>query len=60
MRGERIKIDGHYYTSGVWYPSKEEAQDKANRLRKTGMFKGVRIVRTLADRRYAQYWIYTR
>ena len=56
-----MKIDGHYYTpGGGWYPNKAEAQAKAERLRKTGDFKSVRVVKALADRRYAMYWVYTR
>ncbi len=56
----KVRIDGHLYSLGEWYPSKKEAQEKASRLRKTGQFKGVRITKRLADRRYAIYWVCTR
>ena len=55
-----VMIDGHRYTLGEWYTSKMDARDKAERLRKTGHFKGVRIIKRLADSRYAIYWVCTR
>ncbi len=56
----KIKMDGHLYALGEWYSNKKEAQDKAARLRKTGQFKGVRVIKKLADRRYTIYWVCTR
>jgi len=56
----RSKIDGHWYFPGEWYANKAEAKAKADRLRKTGYFKGVRVVPRIVDRRYARYYVYTR
>lgn len=60
MADGKRKIDGHWYWPGEWYPSKKEAREKADRLRRTGQFKSVRVVRFLADRRYGRYYIFTR
>ncbi len=57
----RRKIGGHWYNpSADWYASKKEAQQRADQLRQTGRYKSVRIVARLADRRYKQYYVYTR
>ncbi len=58
--GLSIKIDGHRYYAREWYTNKKDAQDRADKMRKTGQFLGVRVVKRLADRRYAIYWVANR
>ena len=60
MLKDKRKIDGLWYSVGEWYAAKGEAQAKANRLRKSGQFKNVRVIKQVVDRRYARYWVYTR
>jgi len=54
---DKIKISGAWYKVIAWYPSKSEAKTTASRQRKLGHYKSVRIVRKLADKRYARYYV---
>jgi hypothetical protein len=59
-RGLSIRINGHRYYAREWYTTKKEAQERATTLRSQSHIRSVRIVKRLADRRYARYWIFTR
>jgi len=53
-------IGGHKYNYYGYSPNKKEAQETAKNLKNTGKYRSVRVVKTLVDRRYAWYYIYTR
>lgn len=53
----RMKIDKHWYTVVDWSPNKAEAQGIAAGKRKLGVYKSVRVIRKLMDRRYARYYV---
>lgn len=59
-KGQSLIIDGHRYYAREWFTTKKEAQSRANQMRRTGQFLGVRVIRRLADRRYAIYWVFNR
>jgi len=58
--GDKIKIGEHWYKVLSWYPSKSEAQSVAKKYRKAGHYKNVRVIKRLADRRYARYYVCVR
>ena len=51
------KIEGKWYSVVDFYPSKAEAQKVAKAKRESGQYKSVRVVKKLADRRYAVYLV---
>jgi len=59
-KGQSLIIDGHRYYAREWFANKKEAQARAAQMRATGRFLNVRVIRRLADRRYAVYWVFNR
>lgn len=51
-------FNGKVYSLLSWYPSKKEANEKADKLRQQGRL--ARVVMELMDRRYATYGVYWR
>ncbi len=60
MSAFKKKIGGKWYEVVAWYASKAEAKQTAEKQRKLGHHKSVRIVKTLVDRRYARYYVCVR
>jgi len=56
----KLKIKGSWYNIIDWYPSKSEASKIASKHRKQGYYKSIRVVKKLADRRYARYYVCAR